>query len=172
MLFPTFHSHSPLKAHIMDTLNLQQLGRVWLLLVMAGCLMGACKPDDTPTGIAIEPSISLLETNKTTVQAFVEPLVFKIEYTDGDGDLGTNDDTQRNVFVEDSRIGTTQSFRLQQLAPDGATIPITGTFSLELPFTILTDSVETETARFSMYVVDQAGHASNVVESEAITITR
>lgn len=142
-------------------------------LLLGGIIfLTACGPGETVGLPSVEPEITLLETSTTEVRAFQDPIIFKIEYTDGDGDLGTNDDTQRNVFVSDSRVNTTQSFRLQQLAPDGAEIAITGTFSLEMPFTILTDSVESETVQFSIYVVDQAGHASNVVESGEIKVLR
>ena len=121
-------------------------------------------------GISDVPEIELLSTGPLTATAFKDSIVFEIEYTDGNGDLGTNDDTQRNVFVTDNRIDVTHEFRVQQLAPDGANIAITGTFFIYLPNTLLTGGNTEEKVKFSIYVVDQAGNESNTVESPEIRV--
>ncbi|MEO0900378.1 MAG: hypothetical protein AAFY71_28470 [Bacteroidota bacterium] len=117
------------------------------------------------------PEISFEEITPNQVKAGEDEITFFIKYTDGDGDLGTNDDNVRNVFLTDLRIGAVQEFRLQQLAPDGAEVPITGTFNLKLPFTIMVDSAaNSEKVSFSLYVTDRAGNESNTIESEEITV--
>jgi hypothetical protein len=120
--------------------------------------------------IPVVPEIELLDIGPSTVVAHQDSIGFQIRYTDGDGDLGTNDDTQRNLFVIDNRINATHAFRLQQLAPDGAEIPITGTFRFSLPYTIITDGSQEQNLTFTLYLVDRAGHESNRIESPMITV--
>lgn len=140
------------------------------LLVAMSLLLGVGCSDPASQLIPAIPEIELLNTTPTTVIAYEDAIVFTLQYTDGDGDLGTNDDTERNVFLTDTRIGTVHEFRIQQLAPDGADIPITGSFDLTLPYTILTNGTSTETVSFEIHVVDQAGNESNVVISPEIQV--
>lgn len=141
-----------------------------ILVVLAMVGVTACSHVDEITPPSEVPEISLISVSPSTVKAYEDEIVFKIEYTDGDGDLGSNDDTDRNVFVEDNRIGVVHSFRLQQLAPDGAVIPITGVFDIILPNTILTGGSGDEKVVFTIHVVDRAGHESNVIETPEITV--
>ncbi len=134
-----------------------------------GLMLSSCKGDALI--IPSVPEIELLDVSPIAVQAFKDSIVFKIQYTDGDGDLGTNDDTQRNVFLQDDRIAATHSFRLQQIAPDGADIAVRGTFTLSLPNTIITDGSAQQEASFTLYVVDQAGNESNRVSSPIILVS-
>ena len=120
---------------------------------------------------SVIPEIKLITTSPGQVKAFEDEIRFVIEYTDGDGDLGTNDDKVRNVFVKDNRVDVIHEFRLQQLAPDNATIAITGTFEIKLPNTIIVGSSAPETVTFSISVVDRAGNESNEVTSPEITVT-
>lgn len=122
---------------------------------------------DPPSEI---PEIQLISVSPVNVKAHQQEIVFKLEYTDGDGDLGSNNDTDRNVFVRDNRIDVTHEFRLKQLAPDGAQIPITGIFDIVLPNTIITDGSAEEKVVFSIYVVDRAGNESNIVDTPEITV--
>ncbi|MEM6347569.1 MAG: hypothetical protein AAF927_27020 [Bacteroidota bacterium] len=133
-------------------------------------MLSSCKGDAII--IPAIPEIELLDVSPIAVQAFKDSIVFRIQYTDGDGDLGTNDDTQRNVFLLDDRIAATHSFRLQQIAPDGADIAVRGTFSLSLPNTIITDGSAQQEASFTLYVVDQAGNESNRVTSPKILVSK
>ncbi|MEM7367939.1 MAG: hypothetical protein AAF587_05015 [Bacteroidota bacterium] len=141
----------------------------FLLIGILLLVSSACK-DPIAQIIPPIPEIELLNTTPTNVIEYQDEIVFTIEYTDGDGDLGTNDDTRRNVFIKDSRIDNIHEFRLQQLAPDGAEVPITGTFELTLPYTILTAGTTQETVSFEIHVVDEAGNESNVVTSPEIQI--
>ncbi|MEL7530990.1 MAG: hypothetical protein AAFN10_06770 [Bacteroidota bacterium] len=134
-----------------------------------GLLLSSCKGDALI--VPAVPEIELLDVSPIAVQAFKDSIVFRIQYTDGDGDLGTNDDTERNVFLQDDRIAATHSFRLQQIAPDGADIAVRGTFSLTLPNTIITDGSDQQEASFTLYIVDQAGNESNRVTSPIILVS-
>ena len=119
---------------------------------------------------SVIPEIKLITTSPGQVKAFEDEIRFVIEYTDGDGDLGTNDDKVRNVFVKDNRVDVIHEFRLQQLAPDNATIAITGTFEIKLPNTIIDGNSAPETVTCSISVVDRAGNESNEVTSPEITV--
>ena len=141
-----------------------------MLMGLGLLLVLSCGQEDVPA-IDVIPQIELLETAPLEVVEFQDSIVFVVKYTDGDGDLGTNDDSERNVFLADSRVAVTHSFRLQQLAPTGAGVPITGTFRLTLPSTILTDATASEErVRFLLSVVDQAGNESEAVESPEIVV--
>ncbi|MEL6676906.1 MAG: hypothetical protein AAFR61_32160 [Bacteroidota bacterium] len=141
------------------------------IYLVLGLLAIGCTKIDPTDFISATPEISLVNTAPLQVVAFQDSIVFEIEYTDGDGDLGTNDDTRRNVFVRDNRVDITHEFRLQQLAPDGAEIPITGTFNVILPNTLLTAGSAPETVTFTIWVVDRAGNESNEIESPEITVS-
>ncbi|MDP5171603.1 MAG: hypothetical protein NWR72_15260 [Bacteroidia bacterium] len=124
-----------------------------------------------PEPISDIPEIELISVSPTSVKAFEDEIVFTVSYTDGDGDLGTNDDTERNVFIKDERLDVTHEFRLKQLAP--ADVAITGIFDVTLPSTILVDSSATmETVTFVLYVTDRAGNKSNEVMTDPIEVGR
>lgn len=135
-----------------------------LCLLVFGC-------NNRLEGISEIPEIELLSVSPTTVKAFEDDIVFEVKYTDGDGDLGSNNDQDRNVFIRDERVGITHEFRLKQLAPEGASIAITGTFSVTLPSTIRVDSSSSsESVVFVLYLKDQAGNTSNEVISEPVEV--
>jgi len=140
-----------------------------LAVLTLSFMLSSCKGESIT--ISAIPEIELLDVSPIAVQAFKDSIVFRIQYTDGDGDLGTNDDSERNVFLQDDRIAATHSFRLQQIAPDGADIAVRGTFSLSLPNTIITDGSAQQEASFTLFVVDQAGNESNRVSSPVILVS-
>ena len=147
------------------------MNRYTILFLFFACLLAitACKPSEL--NISKTPEIELLDVGPLAVQAFVDSISFQIGYTDGDGDLGTNDDTERNVFIIDNRIEATHAFRLQQLAPDGAEIPIRGSFRVSLPNTIITDGSTQQTVNFTIYVVDRKGRESNQIVTPDIIVS-
>lgn len=118
------------------------------------------------------PEIELLNISPATVISQQDSIVFELMYKDGDGDLGTNDDSKRNIFITDQRIDLTHEFRLKQLAPDGADIAIQGTFTITLENTLLTGTGNEENVSFGIYVVDRAGNESNTVLSPEIVVKR
>ncbi len=103
---------------------------------------------------------------------YTDAVVIRISYTDGDGDLGENNASVKNCFVTDNRIGITSTYRIQQLSPDGSSIPIKGLLDIELGGQGITDGSTQQSVTFSLYLVDRAGHRSNTVSSEPITIRK
>jgi len=128
----------------------------------------ACE-EDTP-GFSELPEIELLSITPAVVQAQQDSIVFEIQYKDGNGDLGSNDDSKRNVFVTDLRIDLEHAFRIQQLAPSGSEIAIQGSFKIFLENTLITGADPEEKVSFEVYVVDRAGNESNVITTPEILV--
>lgn len=142
-----------------------------ILVLLLAVFISLSSCDNGLTDIPVEPEIELISVSPTEVAAFKDSIVFVVKYTDGDGDLGTNVDTERNVFLLDQRLNVTHEFRLKQLAPEGANVPITGRFDVTLPSTIKSDSTAmSESIVFELYVVDRAGNQSNTVLSEPVMV--
>ena len=101
---------------------------------------------------------------------FVDEITIKISYFDANGDLGENDPNVKNLFLTDNRNNITYQYRIQQLAPDNATIAIEGNLNIRLSSTGITDGSNSQTATFDIYVVDRANNQSNIITSSPITI--
>lgn len=147
------------------------------------CLSVACTKESTTTNdinnpnpnLSEIPEIDLKGVSATTVTASTDSLAFLIEYTDGDGDLGTNDPDDTVIELVDKRDSETLVFNyhLQPLAPPDSEIAITGELNIVLDHTIILDeNNDSETTTFTIRLKDRAGNWSNVVETEMITIVR
>ncbi len=141
-----------------------------LLFALWPLFSGCTKEDKESLGDPV-PRIELLSVIPSTAVEFNDSIVFTIKYRDNDGDLGENDPDVKNLFLTDNRIGIQYSYRIQQLAPSGSSIPIEGNLELILNTIARTDtSLSQEAVTFSIYVVDRAGNKSNVVTSSPVII--
>lgn len=143
--------------------------KFFIFFLIAFSISG-CKKDDIE--FPVEPSITLVGISPSSAMQYADNVIISIKYEDGDGDLGENVDGVKNCFVTDNRIGITYGFRIKQLAPDGASIPITGPLNIDIGGQVLTDSSSQQSASYTLYVVDRAGHQSNTVTTNAIVIHR
>ncbi len=116
------------------------------------------------------PAITLDAVSATTVHAFTDSLTFSIGYTDGDGDLGENVADVKNCFVTDNEAGIAYTYRIQQLAPSSAAVPIKGVLKIKMDHVAVSNSASSTTKTFSIYVVDRAGNKSNTVVSGPIVV--
>ena len=116
------------------------------------------------------PKIRIVEASHNTLVQFQDSLVLKIEYEDGDGDLGTSNPDVNSIFVQDSRLENPDEYYLPPLAPESSTVSITGTFNLVLLPTFLLGNGTEEKVIFSIKLFDRAGNVSNEVETEEITV--
>jgi hypothetical protein len=134
-----------------------------IVLTSFSCKKETVTFDTTPTleYLSITPSIAHQYTDK---------VVITVKYTDGDGDLGENTTGVKNCFVRDNRIGIVYEYRIQQLGPDAATIPITGNLNIEIGGQGITDGSSSQSASYTVYLKDRAGHQSNSVTTGNITI--
>jgi len=130
------------------------------VLPFAGC-------EDDPIVYSDVPEIGLVSVSPTTVSAF-DSITFVISYTDGDGDLGENSPSAKNLFLTDSRIGSPYQYRISELAPN-ASIAIKGTLTIVLKNAGILGALP-EYVTFSIYVKDRAGNTSNTVNSPVVTV--
>jgi len=99
-----------------------------------------------------------------------------ISFTDGDGDLGNPDSNALSMFLdyyEDQGSGfvynnLTYSIYIPNLSPEGNNKAIEGTIQqkLNVPFY---NEKSIYPYKYKIYVVDRAGHKSNVVETQSLT---
>jgi len=120
----------------------------------------------------VEPVVVFVSMTPTTVSELVNEIVIQFDYSDGDGNLGENDAGVTNLFVTDSRNNVVNSFRVQQLAPDNATISIAGSLSITITPLVITDGSSSETGTFSIYMNDRAGNKSNVITTTEFTVNK
>ena len=136
-----------------------------LMLVFAA---SSCKKDDVE--ISDVPEIEFVSVNPSTVVEYQDSLTFTISYRDGDGDLGENGVGVENLFLTDSRNDVTYTFRIKQLAPDGADIAIQGNLNVVLQSAAILDGSASQTFTYEIYVVDRAGNQSNTVTTSSVTV--
>lgn len=142
-----------------------------LLPLLLIALLTACKKDENE--FSDIPEIEFVSITPSVVDQFTDPVTITLRYKDGDGDLGENDTDARNCFITDNRIGIEYEYRIRQLAPEGASIPIQGTLDVQLGGQGITDTAAaTQSTSFTVVVRDRAGHQSNAVTTGSITIVR
>src|SRR6185436_19990327 len=89
------------------------------LISMAACL--------NPPSYSEIPEITFDSISSTTARVGYDSITFLIDFTDGDGDLGSSDTP--NLFFLDSRTGYTDSFKIPNLTPQGNEKAISGVIS-------------------------------------------
>jgi len=150
--------------------NLRLLSLCTVHCALCILLLSSCKKEDK----AIHndtPTIELLSVSSSSIIEGDE-LTFRIQYTDGDGDLGENSSTANNLFLTDTRVNVTYKYRVSQLAPSSSSVIIRGILNVKLNSTAITDGSNAQQVVYSIYVKDRAGHTSNTVTTSAITINK
>lgn len=118
------------------------------------------------------PEISFESISPTSMQEYSEPIIIKIKYQDGDGDLGENNTDLPNTFVTDLRNQIVYPFRTRQLAPNNTSVPITGILEIEIPTTWILNNSNQESVQYSVYMVDRAGNVSNTITTSSVQLTK
>jgi hypothetical protein len=140
----------------------------WPVLVLM--VVSSCKKTEE---ISNTPSIKFISITPNPAVKYQDPVKIAIEYTDGDGDLGSNTADAKNAFITDSRNNVTYEFRIPQQAPDNSAIIIKGDLTFDLsPQGFVDDNNISETTTYSVYIVDRAGNKSNSAQSTALTINK
>ncbi len=162
----------------MNLYNLKSLYFVSVFLIIAGVISCTKAPNFPP-----EPIISNLRINKEIIrQGFSnqDTLLFTFDFTDGDGDLGSDDSL--NVYIIDNRDENVfESFRIPFLPIEGAKNGIEGTITARANTTccIFPDNTPpctpsvmfpTDTVIYQLFIIDRAGNKSNILETVPITI--
>ncbi|MFT4759682.1 MAG: hypothetical protein ACI9XO_000162 [Paraglaciecola sp.] len=143
-----------------------------LFLISLSLLILGCEKISTDPVFSTTPAIKITEISQDTLVQFVDKLILKIEYEDGDGDLGNANPDINSIFVKDSRLEAADEYYLPPLAPDSAFISITGVFNLELSTTFLFGNGTEESAVFEIFIMDRAGNRSEAVETTPILIVQ
>ena len=118
------------------------------------------------------PQITLEEVGPDQVVALEDSIYMRIGFYDKDGDLGENFTDDRNLFVVDHRLNLAHEFRISNIVPGGAEVPIQGSLEWTIPSVYITNGNATQKVSYSIYVVDRAGNQSNTLETPEITITQ
>jgi hypothetical protein len=144
----------------------------YLFVISLSLLFFSCEKNSTDPVFSKIPTIKITEVSHDTLVQFIDQLVLKIEYEDGDGDLGNANPDVNSIFVKDSRLENPDEYYLPPLAPDSAMVSITGIFNLELSTTFLFGNGTEESAIFEVFVIDRAGNVSETVETTPILIIK
>ena len=139
-----------------------------LVLVAALCF-SSCSKDDAISNKT--PTIELVSVSAASIHEG-DPLMFRIKYTDGDGDLGEDNADAHNLFLVDNRVNVTYEYRIQELAPSSSSVIIRGNLNVELSTTAITNGSSSQSVTYSIYVKDRAGNQSNTITTDAITISQ
>ncbi|HHS95789.1 MAG TPA: hypothetical protein ENJ45_04300 [Phaeodactylibacter sp.] len=152
---------------------------VLLLLIVAACR----EPPDYPD----EPVIEFVGMNKSTMvqgQLNNDQLQMTISFTDGDGDLGSNNnEDSTKVYLIDPRydppLTTTVTIPLVPELGTGNGISGEMTFRVfnscciypGLPITCEPyEGYPTDTIVYSIYIIDRKGNKSNVIQADPVVL--
>lgn len=146
--------------------------KIWIASLALACLgVLGCKKEKVDLLDPV-PQILSLSLNSTVATEYQDSIIIRVEYRDGDGDLGENSPDATNLFVLDQRINAVESFRIRELAPEGAEIPITGILRVAMGPTGITNGSSSEQFKYTIWLKDRAGNESERVETTALTLNR
>lgn len=148
-----------------------------IFLLALVLLVVSCGKDDPDELLTEVPTIELIKVipESNQVQQYTDELTFTISYSDGDGDLGTEDPDVPSIELVDTRNPDVLKFdyHLSPRAPSGSEIKITGELNVILNHTIIIDeNNNSETTTFKIRIKDRAGNWSNEVETGVITVMK
>jgi hypothetical protein len=147
--------------------------KLFLLLFLTLFLISGCTKEEVKPEFSSTPKIAFLAMSPGSVTAWKDSVIFTISYEDGDGDLGQNTAGYENLFLKDSRTGGSYTYRIRELVPDNAEVPVKGTLKFVLPFTFLSsESVNSEQVVFEIKIKDRSGKESNAVSSPGLQVNR
>ena len=132
--------------------------------------------DDTPT-------IEWVSFSKDTIQQLSETVTFKFNFTDGDGDLGKDNDTTAHILLIDPRRtpNDTSFYQIPTIEPQGIISGISGTIEIEVgnlccinpnnPL-ILCQNINNyfDPITFKIKIRDIAGRWSNEIETDPLYV--
>lgn len=119
-----------------------------------------------------EPEITLVGLSHDTIRQYQDALIIRIGYKDGDGDVGFEDPETYALFVRDIRLAEFDGFYIGPIAPPGSSVPIQGELTIEFPSLFLFGNGAIEQTRFEIKMIDRAGHESNLIETDFVSIVR
>jgi len=158
-----------------------QMKRILVLSIIALLAITACdkKPSDY---FPVEPQIYYKSINKNIIDptALEDTLKISLEFTDGDGDLGTDAQEQTlSIFLKDSRDTSASSvikypfpYIPPYMRPKNGSLQGSININLGSENFSIKDSLHlalrADTLFFRIYVMDNAGHVSDTVNTDTI----
>lgn len=138
-----------------------------ILIISMSLVLFACKKNEDKVGV---PKLSWVNYGPDVIKANSDSVYFELSYEDEDGDLGENDPAASNLFLTDERIPLTYKFRISELTPNQMELHIKGSLRLSLPNTVSVKGSGPESVQYSLYVVDRAGHKSNILTTNSLQV--
>ena len=145
-----------------------------LLFALSSALifgLSACEKEEVNI-IPNIPEIALVSISSDTITEFEEPLIIRISYKDGDGNIGFEETDRYALFVRDIRLDEFDGFYLGPILPPTSVAPITGELNVEFPDLFIFGNADSETTRFEIKLVDRAQNESNLLITEDIVIVK
>jgi hypothetical protein len=162
---------------------LKTLSPILFACAVVGLANCAKRPD-----YPIEPVIEYIGISKNLLEqgtGYIDSLVVRFSFTDGDGDLGfPENDPTPSVFFRDSRDSFFKPpIQLPYVDPQGASNGISGEITVKLPTTCcifttkegiklacedVPNTFKFDTFYYYIKIRDRAGHESNEIRTEPI----
>jgi hypothetical protein len=151
------------------------------LLLVIGYTWTAC---DKPPLYDDTPSISWLNFSVDTVKQFDGVVAFRFDFTDGDGDLGKDNDTANHIIIVDTRRtpNDTLFYKIPPIEQQGIISGISGEIEVTMaqiccihpqnPL-ILCPNLPTgsyDPIVFKIRIKDNAGRWSNEIETDSLYV--
>jgi len=142
-----------------------------ILTLFTICVFCSCEDKIVPS-TNTTPSIQFVSLSSTKIKQFIDTLSIKIQYDDGDGDLGDLHPDSMSFFVKDTRLNASDRYHLLPLSPNNVKYNIHGDLVLKLKNIFLLSPSPSELTSFEIKVKDRSNHWSNIIFTPKIEIIR
>jgi len=146
-------------------MRLSNISTLLILLTLSACI--------EPPSFPIEPIITGISFNETTFSQNADNVRMFIDFTDGDGDIGSEDDlnSPTNLIMIDSRAGFEYTAKIPFIPSNGNVEDISATLTVDIDqYTTCFPGKTQDTLFFSVQIIDKAGHMSNVFDTEQMIL--
>ncbi|MEY2828938.1 MAG: hypothetical protein RIQ33_796 [Bacteroidota bacterium] len=159
------------------TLAFQIIMKYKLILLLIAPIAFVLQKCQKAPDFPIIPAIVFESFNKTNIAVGTDSLILKIKFTDGDGDIGFNQNeytgNDSSVLITDVRVGKldyTQVYNPPHIPEKGSFKQISGTMSINLTriCSCRPDHLDTDTLLYRIKIFDRARHQSNVITTPYI----
>jgi hypothetical protein len=116
-----------------------------------------------------KPIINFISISNDSIVSLKDTLLIRIKFADRDGDVGKGSKGASKIFVIDEGYNVVQEFPIVIVSGDNNS-PTEGFLKLLLDFLPVLDTSQQRNTKFKIYIMDYAGHKSNVIESTLIHI--
>jgi len=137
------------------------IGTLLLLLFCSSCI--------EPPSYPIEPVITNITLNQNSFSQNAENIRMYIDFTDGDGDIGSEDEDNSpiNLIMTDSRSGYEYTAKIPFIPPNGNVEDISARLTVDIDqYTTCFPDKTQDTLFFSVQMIDRAGNLSNLFDTE------